>query len=80
MPQEEVDKVTTVKAWWYSKQEYTKFTPAKKKKHYQLMQLKKAGKTQWIIFLDGPFLLSRLLYIFVNKKNCLFYITVASST
>jgi hypothetical protein len=33
----------------------------------------------WIIFLDDPYLLSRLLYNFVNKKNCLFYITMASS-
>ncbi len=36
--------------------------------------------TRWIIFLDGPFLLSRLLYNFVNKTNSLFYITVASCT
>jgi hypothetical protein len=35
---------------------------------------------RWIIFLDDPYLLSRLLYNFVNKKNCLFFITVASST
>ncbi len=35
---------------------------------------------RWIIFLDGSFLLSRLLYNFVNKKNCLFYNTVALST
>jgi hypothetical protein len=45
VPQEEVDKVTTVEAWWYSPEDYAKFTPAKKQKHHQLMQLKKAGKT-----------------------------------
>jgi hypothetical protein len=43
--QEEVDKVTTVEARYYSPEDYAKFTPAKKKKHWQLMQLKKAGKT-----------------------------------
>ncbi len=45
VPQEEVDKVTTVKAWWYSPEDYSKFTPAKKQKHWQLLQLKKARKT-----------------------------------
>ncbi len=45
VPQEEVVKVTTVEAWWYSPEDYAKFTPTKKQKHYQLMQLKKAGKT-----------------------------------
>jgi hypothetical protein len=45
VPQEEVDKVTTVKAQWYSPENYANFTPAKKQKHYQLMKLKKAGKT-----------------------------------
>jgi hypothetical protein len=45
VPQEEVDKVTTVKAWWYCPEDYPKFTLAKKQKHGQLMQLKKAGKT-----------------------------------
>ncbi len=44
VPQEEVNKVTTVKAWWYSPEEFAKFTPAKKQKHFQLNQLKKAGK------------------------------------
>jgi hypothetical protein len=39
--QEEVDKVTTFEAWWYSPAKYTKFTPAKKQK---LFQLEKAGK------------------------------------
>jgi hypothetical protein len=37
--------VTTVKAQWYSKEGYAKFTPAKKQKHYQLMQAKKTRKT-----------------------------------
>jgi hypothetical protein len=30
VPQEEVDKVTTVNAWWFSPEDYAKFTPAKK--------------------------------------------------
>ncbi len=37
--------MTTIKAWWHSPEDYAKFTPAKKQKHYQLMQLKKAGRT-----------------------------------
>jgi hypothetical protein len=37
-PQEEVDKATTAKAKWYLHSEYSKFTPAKKQKHYQLMK------------------------------------------
>jgi hypothetical protein len=45
VPQEEIDKVTTVEAWYYSLEDYAKLTTAKKQKHYQLMQLKKAGKT-----------------------------------
>ncbi len=45
VPQEEVDKVTTVEARWYSPEDNAKFTPAEKQKHVQLMQLKKAGKT-----------------------------------
>ncbi len=36
--------MTTVKAWWYSPEEYAKFTPAKKQTHFQLNQLKKARK------------------------------------
>jgi hypothetical protein len=44
-PKKRVDKVTTVEAWWYAKEDYAKFAPAKKQKHYQLMQAKKAGKT-----------------------------------
>jgi hypothetical protein len=43
VPQEEVDKVTTVKARFYPYSKYSKFTPAKKQKHYQL--LKKTNKT-----------------------------------
>ncbi len=49
VPQEEVDKVTTVKAWYYSPEDYAKFTPAKKQEHFQLMRATKAtrnsGKT-----------------------------------
>ncbi len=45
VPQEEVDKVTTVEAWWCSPEDYAKFTPPKKQKHYQPIKLKKAGKT-----------------------------------
>ncbi len=49
VPQEEVHKVTTVKAWYYSPEDYAKFTPAKKQKHFQLMRAMKAtrnsGKT-----------------------------------
>jgi hypothetical protein len=49
VPQEEVDRVTTVKARYYSPEDYAKFTPAKKQKHFQLMQAMKArrnsGKT-----------------------------------
>ncbi len=37
--------MTTVEAWWYSPEDYAKFTPAKKQKHYQLMQPKKADRT-----------------------------------
>jgi hypothetical protein len=49
VPQEEVDKVTTCKAWYYSPEDYAKFTPAKKQKLFQLMRAIKAtrnsGKT-----------------------------------
>jgi hypothetical protein len=41
VPQEEVDKLTTVKNRWYPPSEYSKFTLAKKAKHYQL---KNAGE------------------------------------
>jgi hypothetical protein len=34
VPQEEVDKVTTVEAWYYSPEDYAKLTPAKKQKHF----------------------------------------------
>ncbi len=44
VPQEEVDKVTTVEAWYYSPEDYAKFTPAKKQKHHQLMLAKKAAR------------------------------------
>ncbi len=37
--------MTPVKAWWYSPEDYAKFSSAEKQKHYQLMKLKKAGKT-----------------------------------
>jgi hypothetical protein len=41
--------VTTVKALYYSPEDYAKFTPTKKQKHFQLMQATKAtrnsGKT-----------------------------------
>ncbi len=45
VPQVEVDKVTTVEAWYYSPDEYAKFTPAKKQKHFQLMPAAKAAKS-----------------------------------
>ncbi len=41
VPQEEVDKVTTVEAWWYSPDEHAKFTPAKKQKYFQLKKARK---------------------------------------
>jgi hypothetical protein len=44
VPQEEVDRVTTGKAWYYSPEDYAKFTPAKKQKHFQLMRAMKAAK------------------------------------
>ncbi len=41
--------MTTVKAWYYLAEDYAKFTPAKKQKHFQLMRAMKAtrnsGKT-----------------------------------
>ncbi len=45
IPQEEIDKVTTVEAHYYSQDEYAKSTPAKKQKHYQLMRAAKATKS-----------------------------------
>jgi hypothetical protein len=42
--QDKVDKVTTIEAKWYPPSKYSKFTPTKKQKHYQLMN--KTKKTQ----------------------------------
>jgi hypothetical protein len=36
--------VTTIKAWYYSPEDYAKFTPTKKQKHFQLMRATKAAK------------------------------------
>jgi hypothetical protein len=36
--------VTTVEAWYYSPEDYAKFTPAKKQKHFQLMRAVKAAR------------------------------------
>jgi hypothetical protein len=36
--------VTTIKAWYYSPEDYVKFTPAKKQKHFQLMRATKAAR------------------------------------
>jgi hypothetical protein len=44
IPQEEVNKVTTIEALYYSPDEYAKFTPAKKQKHFQLMRAAKAAR------------------------------------
>jgi hypothetical protein len=43
-PQEEVNRVTTVEAWYYSQEDYAKVTPAKKQKHFQLMRAMKAAR------------------------------------
>jgi hypothetical protein len=45
VPQDEVDKVTTVEAHYYSPDEYAKFTPPKKQKHFQLMRAAKAARS-----------------------------------
>jgi hypothetical protein len=45
IPQEEIDKVTTVEAHYYSPDEYAKFTPAKKQTHFQLMCAAKAARS-----------------------------------
>ncbi len=45
IPQEELDKVTTVEAHYYSPDEYAKFTPTKKQKYFQLMRASKAGRS-----------------------------------
>ncbi len=44
VPLEEVDKVTNVKAWYYSLEDYAKFTPANKQKHFQLMRAMKTAR------------------------------------
>jgi hypothetical protein len=44
VPQEEVDRVTTVKTWYYSPEDYAKFTPSKKQKHFQLMRAMKTTR------------------------------------
>jgi hypothetical protein len=44
-PQEELDKVTTIEACYYLPDEYAKFTPAKKQKHFQLMRAAKAVRS-----------------------------------
>ncbi len=36
--------MTTVKAWYYSPEDYAKFTPTKKQKHFQLMRAMKAAR------------------------------------
>jgi hypothetical protein len=45
IPQEEINKVMTVEARYYSPDEYAKFTPAKKQKHFQLMRAAKAARS-----------------------------------
>ncbi len=37
--------MTTIEACYYSSDEYAKFTPAKKQKHFQLMRAAKAAKS-----------------------------------
>ncbi len=45
VPQEEVNKVTNVKAKWYPLSEYSKFTPAEKAMHFQLKNVGKIPGT-----------------------------------
>jgi hypothetical protein len=45
IPQEEVDKRSTVEARYYSAEDHAKFTPAKKQKHFQLMRAAKATRS-----------------------------------
>jgi hypothetical protein len=45
IPQEEVDKVSNVEAQYYSPEDYAKFTPAEKQKHFQLMRAAKAARS-----------------------------------
>jgi hypothetical protein len=42
--QEEVNKVTTIEAWYYSPEDYAKFIPAKKQNHFQLMWATKTAR------------------------------------
>ncbi len=37
--------MTTVEAWYYLPEDYAKFTPTKKQKHFRLMQAKKAARS-----------------------------------
>jgi hypothetical protein len=37
--------VSTVEAWYYSPEDYAKFTTAKKQKHFQLMRAAKAARS-----------------------------------
>ncbi len=37
--------MSTVEAWYYSAEDYAKFTPAKKQKHFQLMRAAKAARS-----------------------------------
>jgi hypothetical protein len=37
--------VSTIEAWYYSPEDYAKFTPAKKQKHFQLMHAAKAARS-----------------------------------
>jgi hypothetical protein len=43
VPQEEVNKVTIVEAWYYSPEDYAKFAFTKKQKYFQLMRAMKAA-------------------------------------
>ncbi len=45
IPQEELDKVTTGEACYYSPDEYAKFNPTKRQKHFQLMRAAKVAKS-----------------------------------
>jgi hypothetical protein len=37
--------VTTIEAWYYLPEDYAKFTPTKKQKHFQLMRAAKAARS-----------------------------------
>ncbi len=45
IPQEEVDKALIAEAWYYSAEDYAKFTPSKKQKYFQLMRAAKATRS-----------------------------------